>query len=733
MTQLESALALAKQGFWIFPVLPKGVGYRDRNGNDQISDGKHPAVSGWQDWATRNEEKIRKRWARMPYNIGISTSKFGDDQAIVVVDVDTKKGKRGDCELLRLELEGHVFPGTLEQTTPSGGRHLIYVHDRPLRQGADVLAVGLDIRSKGGYIVAPGSEIDGKFYTRVNGFDHLEPAPGWLVDRLGAAPTRSVPPSGPAPGVDPKRAEERSVEYLKVTAGATLGSRGSTAYKVAARLKDFGCTRPQALLLMDMYWAEKCDPPMPPNDLEDSVNHAYTYGREQQGVAAPEAQFTPIEAPEDEEDEPKDVHPIDKLNEEYAFIKRGAFVLQETTDEKGCYTTEHLSVDAFHAWFANQPLRIGEKAKPVSKWWMESPRRRQYDGTVFAPERALGPRWFNLWRGFATKPATTPDHPAVSMFLEHALKNVCRGKQELFHWLMGYFAHLIQRPWEKPLVTLVFKGKKGTGKNALVERVGALLGDHFLVADDDRYLLSNFNSHLETCLFFVLDEATWAGDKKAEGRLKGITTGATHNIERKGQEPYQVDNLTRVAILGNEEWIVPATHDERRFAVFSIGDGRRQDRAFFQAMREGMEQGGYAHLLRYLKDFDLATVDVNEAPETDALMDQKIASLEPVHMWWYDCLHNAQVGDWTGEWPETMNTNRLRLAFNQWARTRSVKCRQSDKAFFMELRKCSSIVKKKKGGKAAPGDSTYEFHNKGLEILRKEFEQFMGGGLPWED
>lgn len=736
MTQLEAALSLAARGFHVFPVLPKGVGYRDRNGKDQISDGKHPAVSGWQEWATTSEVKIQKRWSRHAYNVGISTSRYGEDKALAVVDVDVKKGKRGDLALLRLEMDGFEFPTTLENETPSSGRHLVYVVDHALQQGTDVLGVGLDIRSKGGFIVAPGSEIDGVPYRQISQQDLPSPAPEWLVAKLGVPKQRSLREKAPLPNVDPERAMVRAVEHLEKTPGAALGSRGSTAYKVAARLKDLGCTRDVTLFLMDQHWVEKCDPPMPSEDLEDSVNHAFTYGKEQPGSAAPEAVFTPAEDSTDEDDDeaPKGTHPFEKLNQEYAFIKRGAFVLQETTDSHGRYTTEHLDVAAFHAWHANQPLRIGDKSKPVSKWWMESPRRRQYEGVVFMPNQDPGPRFFNLWRGFAVQAAekADPKHPALAAFLEHALKNVCRGDKDLCRWLLGYFAHMIQRPNEKPLVALVFKGRKGTGKNALVERVGYLLGAHALVADDDRYLLSNFNAHLETNLFFVLDEATWAGDKKAEGRLKGLITGTEHLIERKGAEPYRADNLTRVAILGNEDWMVPASHDERRFAVFEVGEGRMQDRKFFEDMRKGMEQGGYAHLLRFLQEFDLSTVDVNDAPRTQALLDQKLASLDPMPQWWMECLMEGRIlgADFSETWPERITAEKLREAHTRWLRSKNIRSRGIDAiAFGRQLRKLApSFVNK---NAHVNGRQIHMHHSPGLNQLRDEWDAWVGGMTAW--
>jgi hypothetical protein len=151
MTRLESALSLAQKGFWIFPIAP----------------GKKspPALKDWQSKATRDANTIEAWWDFADYNVGISTSRFGDHDALVVVDIDTKGAKHGDSTLIELELDGNDFPPTFEQQTGSGGRHIVYTSERPLRQGVDTLGIGLDIRSKGGYIVAPQSEVDGRTYT----------------------------------------------------------------------------------------------------------------------------------------------------------------------------------------------------------------------------------------------------------------------------------------------------------------------------------------------------------------------------------------------------------------------------------------------------------------------------------------------------------------------------------------------------------------------------------------
>jgi hypothetical protein len=232
------------------------------------------------------------------------------------------------------------------------------------------------------------------------------------------------------------------------------------------------------------------------------------------------------------------------------------------------------------------------------------------------------------------------------MFIEHVRQNICKGEDERFNWIMGYFAQLIQKPFERPLTTLVFKGKKGTGKNAFVDRIGKIIGDeYFKTAHNGRYLTSNFNGHLETCLCLVLDEAFWSGDKSAEGQLKGLTTADTIIIERKGMEPYSAKNYVRIVIIGNEDWLVPASADERRYAVFSVGEGRRLDGKFFEKMRILMdEKGGNEILLDFLKTFDLSKADVNTAPQTAELSAQKIKSLGPLDEFIFECIQEGSIG-----------------------------------------------------------------------------------------
>src|SRR5262249_18343683 len=151
-TMLDHALALAAKGFHVFPL--------------KAGAKAPPLIKDFPKRATRDEKTIREWWAQWPKaNIGISTSRFGEGEALIAVDVDNKNGKRGSETIVTHELAGRTLPATYEQHTPTGGRHLCYRVPAPLGQGVNTLGDGVDTRSNGGYIVGAGSRVEAGEYT----------------------------------------------------------------------------------------------------------------------------------------------------------------------------------------------------------------------------------------------------------------------------------------------------------------------------------------------------------------------------------------------------------------------------------------------------------------------------------------------------------------------------------------------------------------------------------------
>jgi hypothetical protein len=146
-TKLEAALEYGRKRWPVFPVR-----------------GKKPLIKNWPEAATTDEAQITSWWGVWPdANIGVVT---GRRSGLIVVDVDTKKGKRGDETLRALEKRNGSLPKTLTSRTPSGGWHLVFrmtpgeVKSRkPIWKDA-----GIDLLADGSFFVAPPSTIGGNSY-----------------------------------------------------------------------------------------------------------------------------------------------------------------------------------------------------------------------------------------------------------------------------------------------------------------------------------------------------------------------------------------------------------------------------------------------------------------------------------------------------------------------------------------------------------------------------------------
>lgn len=344
---------------------------------------------------------------------------------------------------------------------------------------------------------------------------------------------------------------------------------------------------------------------------------------------------------------------VEEINRSYAVAIWGGKTVV-VNEQAGGPVNDRVRVMSFesqNAWFANRYTEIkgsDGKVRAVT-WaqaWQKHPDRRQYEGIEFFPNpdgAKSTPNYLNFWRGFDVEPS--PTGGTYKTFRDHLLNQVCDSDPALFNYVFGWMAHIVQRPRERLGTAIVLRGRRGTGKSKVGEVLGSLFSSHYFQVDDARYITGQFNAHMASCLLLQADEAVWAGDKGAEGRLKGLITSEVQMIESKGVDPIRVRNFVRVIMSSNEGWVVPAGMDERRFVVLDVNPRCAQDRAYFAEMDKELNEGGRERLLYDLLTFDLTQVDLWHLPQTQALLEQKIRSLDTIDDFWFNRLHEG------GEWP----------------------------------------------------------------------------------
>jgi hypothetical protein len=221
----EAALDYARNHGWrVFPLAP------GRN--------KPPLIKNWPAKASADPLVIDEWWALWPHaNIGLHTAR------LLALDVDPRHDGPASLGAL-LDTYGRLTP-TVVQRTPGGGWHYVWRCSAPIGNSAGQLGAGLDVRTRGGYVVLPPSvRRDGTYrWAKGRAPDEIDlaDAPEWLVELLRPKP----PPPRTAPLTE---ATDRLVRYalardLEDVRTAREGARNHTLFCKARALARFDLPR----------------------------------------------------------------------------------------------------------------------------------------------------------------------------------------------------------------------------------------------------------------------------------------------------------------------------------------------------------------------------------------------------------------------------------------------------------------------------------------------------------
>jgi len=327
-----------------------------------------------------------------------------------------------------------------------------------------------------------------------------------------------------------------------------------------------------------------------------------------------------------------------------------------------------------------------KKQVDVAKAWLNWEKRKDYEGLLFAPDTAereveINGQWFfNLFKGYgaarvsvgqrkcrgrncggkgcvdwffnqegwktveddyvgwgcgseeavagagadvnAGAGAGVAECGSVLWWCRNLYENIAAGEIVLAKWILDWIADLIQHPGVRPGTALAAIGGQGTGKGLFIKPIMQLLNEHSCHISNMQDIVGRFNAHLEGTLLIYADEATYGGSKEMANTLKALVTEDMIQIEKKGVDKYTVKNNLRLYISSNNDWVVPADLDERRYCIVRVAGVRAQDKKYFAKVAT-CELG---ELLDDLKRAEIKS-DLKTAPETSELKNQKMQNL----------------------------------------------------------------------------------------------------------
>jgi len=334
-------------------------------------------------------------------------------------------------------------------------------------------------------------------------------------------------------------------------------------------------------------------------------------------------------------------------NERYAMVDTGSKVVIMDAHKKDMTFTAR---DDWKALKANEKLLINEgsvdaKLESIAKVWLEWEQRRTYEGVTFDPRPTPDPNKFNLFQGFET----TPRKGNWDKLKNHIYEVMCHGNEEHYMWIMTWLAHIIQFPWEKKGSAIVVRGLKGVGKSIVFTIFKDIVGRYAMSSANASHITGQFNWHFRDKLFMIAEEGLFAGNSREDSILKELITGSSLLMEPKGIDAFQMENYIRIAIISNEEWVVNASSDERRYFVLEASDKYKDNINYFNAIIEQMEAGGKEammyDLLHFEPPFEEGWNILRRPPKTEALSRQVTQSTPVWEKFFITLIENMGVSE----------------------------------------------------------------------------------------
>lgn len=336
----------------------------------------------------------------------------------------------------------------------------------------------------------------------------------------------------------------------------------------------------------------------------------------------------------------------------FSMIQGKSVLISKRYDEQlKCERTIYTSIGGCRDLMRNRLIQTGVKVTsrevtPIFKnhldAWLSHVDRLSYEhGVVFDPSGITDEKQYNLWTGYPIDPL----EGSCETILTFISEIICSGNDEHYEYVLNWLARAIQKPQDIGEVALVLRGKKGCGKTTLGEVMRRIFGNNYLLIDDPNLLTRGFNAHLRECVFAVADEAVFAGDKRTGGKLKSQITSTTMNLERKGYDVEVVPSRLTLVIISNEDHIVDASGDERRYFTLEVSNEFIGNRDYFHSLYSAIKGDEVRCFFNMMMGLDLSLFNHRDIPYSAELNIQQALSLKPIDLWLCEIGHRGYIYD----------------------------------------------------------------------------------------
>ena len=208
--------------------------------------------------------------------------------------------------------------------------------------------------------------------------------------------------------------------------------------------------------------------------------------------------------------------------------------------------------------------------------WINDETRRSYKTITFDPQNKDN-RKFNLFTGFDleryVKQNNNVNTNNIHKLLDHVLG-------EYKNYVLEWFSYILKNKCKTEICIVLYSNNHGVGKNTIIELFLKLIDNKYtakIEKIDD--LTSQFNGNMEGRLLVQGDEIL-AKTKDLYVFLKNVITRTKVNINKKGVESYDIQDLCNYIFTTNERIPFKIEENDRRISFINCNENKLTDNEY---------------------------------------------------------------------------------------------------------------------------------------------------------
>jgi len=313
-----------------------------------------------------------------------------------------------------------------------------------------------------------------------------------------------------------------------------------------------------------------------------------------------------------------------KINHGKGFYLKNEGCNEHTNDKFNAVSGFGFDSLQFH--YLTISKKNGEETVTLPLWKViELSKVNVYSNIVCDPENRISRNEFNLWIPFIADKKVKYDITRVEPILDYIKTIICNNDEKVYRWFFSWLYHICKYPHIKTgVVPLLFSKKQRAGKGTFVNwLISCVFGMHCSYQTNITKLTGHFNSFLQGKVLLYIDELPTTSQTYHNifDKLKNLITDPFLDIEKKGIDSYQTNNLLNFIASTNNKYSVKIEKGDGRWVVIAVNEDKIGDRKFWDHHHQNVfttENG--VHFFNYMMniyDDDELLVNIKDIPQTE--------------------------------------------------------------------------------------------------------------------